>query len=951
MMQKRRKLIAVLLVVCLLWSSVGVVDVKADSSKDELQDWTYDPNTKSDLDSYYYYIQKHQNAAHPDFQDDIKVTKFQLKEALIGGEPSGTSVYTDREGSAEGLYIGAKGEQITFSANVIKTGLYAIEMTYFPLKDSNAQIMFGIEIDGETPFIEANSCILSRVFKNKPIEKDEFNDDIRPKADQTPEWRTQFLYDQTGINGKLYFYLEAGRHNISMTFDGTPLLLESMRLKQEPSIISYEEYLSKHKQEGAVDTTKVLELTQAETYYKQSDSTLWPEYDRTNPLTQPFEYENKRINFGGGKQWARPGQWLSWEVNAPEDGFYNIGLKYKQGYLDGLFSSRKIYIDGEVPFEEMSEIRFNYTAQWQNQLLGDESGAFSIYLTEGKHVITMENVLGDMSATMSVLQTVIDNLNELYLSVVMITGTEPDTFRDYYLEKQLPNLPTDLRANAKLLHAEAQRFVDIVGSSGTETAFFEDIAFNLENYADNIVDLTYKERIVNLKNDISSLSAKLSTYQGQALDIDYIALVSADMKMPKTRLNVFEWLAFQWKSFIASFVDKYEENDDSSIRVWINTGNDQFEIIKSMITDIYTPQTGITVDLELVQGTLIEATMSGSGPDVAIGIVADTVVNLGMRGALTDLSQFEGYNEILSEYMPGSEIPFKLEGKAYGMPNTTGFNVMYIRTDIFDRMGLKPPKTWDDMYDVAQVLQRYNMSLGSAATFANLLYQNGGTYFNDELTEVRFDEDVAVDALNQHAEFFTKYGFPITYDFVSRFRTGEMPIGIASYAIYNNLKYSAPEISGLWEMYPMPGSVQEDGSVNFTQVDNTGIGVIMFEKTENKDDAWDFIKWWCQAEAQTRYANDLEAAMGVSARYSTANMETLRAQGWSKSELAILEEQISYLEFLPIVPGNYYVTRGLTNCTRGVIYDGENARELLTEWTIRINDEIHRKRMEFYQNN
>ena len=125
----------------------------------------------------------------------------------------------------------------------------------------------------------------------------------------------------------------------------------------------------------------------------------------------------------------------------------------------------------------------------------------------------------------------------------------------------------------------------------------------------------------------------------------------------------------------------------------------------------------------------------------------------------------------------------------------------------------------------------------------------------------------------------------------------------------------------------------------------------MLKDTKSQKNSWEFIKWWSQAEAQTRYANDVEAAMGISARYATANLETLRSQGWTSKELYILEDQFRWLKFIPIVPGNYYVNRGLTNSVRGVIDHGENARELLTEWTIKINDEILRKRNEFYQNN
>jgi len=535
----------------------------------------------------------------------------------------------------------------------------------------------------------------------------------------------------------------------------------------------------------------------------------------------------------------------------------------------------------------------------------------------------------------------------------MLTSSDPDPYRDYYLDKLLPNLPADFRANADLLFEEAERLEKVVGKKGAENAYFEDVAYNLQSYADNITDLTYKGRLTNFKNDINGLSAKLSAYQEQALDLDFIALMSSDMKLPKTTLNAWEWIVYQVRSFIASFKnnDVKKDEEGKSIRVWISSGIDQYEIMKNMITDEFTPKYGINVDLELAQGSLINALAAGTGPDVMVGVTSDIVVNLALRGAAVDLSQFDGYWDVLDEYVEGSEIPFMLEGRYYGMPNTHGCTVMFVRTDIFESMGLEVPQTWDDMYDVAQVLQRYNMSLGAAASFANLLYQNGGTYFNEDMTKVMFDEDVAVEALIQHTEFFTKYGFPQVFDIANRFRTGEMPIGIAPYSVYTTLKYTAPEISGLWDIYLTPGTLKEDGTIDRTQMDNTGSGAVMLSGAKDQESAWKFIEWWSQSDAQTRFANDVEAALGISARYTTANLTTLRSQGWTNKELSILEKQLEWLEFIPIVPGNYYVARGLTNSIRGVIDDGANAREMLTEWTIKINDEIQRKRNEFYQNN
>jgi len=954
-MQKMRKWVVVLLVVSLLGSSLGLVRADAAESsggQNSGGDWIWSEDNQKGDNTYYYYMQKHQSAAHPSREIAVDITNFKFVDSAYS---DGSKTTVQQEGDTKRLNLAATGEEIIFSVEVQEAGLYAVEFDYLPSDNVSTQYLFTFNIDGEAPFTEANSCILGRVFKNDPIVQDEFGDDLRPKSSQTPVRRKQFLYDQTGVYGTLYFYLEKGAHTLSVCFDGTPLHLYGLTLKQELEPASYQDYVSVYKQQGVQEVPDVMKLFQAENYYLQSSSQLWPVADKSSSLTQPFSYNHVKINYGGGSQWKTPGQWITWEIDVPETGFYNLGFKYRQNYLDGLFSSRKIYIDDVVPFEEMSAVRFNYSNGWKNMLMGDESGAYSIYLTKGPHKITMENVVGDLTSTMSVLQTVIAKLNELYLSVVMITSADPDPYRDYYLNKQLPNLPDELRATAKLLFDEAKSLEEIVGIKGAENAYFEDVAYNLESYANDITGLTADGKLTKLKNDMNGLSAKLTVYQEQALDIDYIALISANKKMPKTAMNVWEWIVYQVKSFFASFASKKADKvaSDKSIRVWINTGIDQFETIKNIITDEFSSKHDIQVDLELAQGSLVNALAAGTGPDVMLGVGSDTVVNLALRGAVVDLSQYDGYFELLDQYVDGVEVPFRLEGRYYGVPNTNGCSVMFIRTDIFQDMGLKIPETWDDMYDIAQVLQRYNMTLGAAPSFANLLYQNGGSYFDndDSPSRVMFDNDVAIEALIQHAEFFTKYGFPISYDFANRFRTGEMPIGIADYSAYVSLKYTAPEISGLWEMYPMPGTRQADGTINRTQMDQSGNGIIMLGDCKNKDAAWEFIKWWSDSATQTRYGNDIEACLGISARYPTANLITLRNIGWTNKELSILEEQFKNLKFIPIVPGNYYVGRGVSNSIRGVVDHGENARELLTEWTIKINDEILRKRNEFNLNN
>ena len=941
------RILAILLCVCL----AAPVPVQAEDAQSAKQGQTEAAmsvtSNRSDRIAYYYYIREYSDAAKP--RETIEVKLEPVEEYSNAASP-----YQNLEGSEKGLRIGDEEGQVTFRAEIPESGLYNIALTYLALAESSAALTVGILIDQELPYAEAYTCPLSRTFLNGGIRQDEEGNDVRPNFWQAQVWQTEYLSDQTGVNGELYFYLEKGEHLITLVTDGVPFLLESMTIGQKPTILSYEDYISLHRQKGHSATEGIIRKVQAEQVSSQSSSMLWPISDRTSPLTEPFDYSLTKLNTVGGSQWKTPGQWISWEVEVPEDGFYHIGIKYRQNYLEGLYSSRRILIDGEVPFAEFERVRFDYDSEWQMKTLGNEYGEpYSIYLTAGTHTLTMENVIGDLDTTLDVLQTAISNLNELYISIVMVTGTDPDPYRDYYIRRTFPELADELTKNANMLFAEAERLVELVGEKGSESAFLENIAYDLLTYAKDVEGFTYEGWISNLKTNITSLSNKVSELGEQALDIDYFVIESPDIELPDVTPSFWQWVKYHVGLFVSSFTTtkQEEEMEERTVRVWMTGGNEQYQIMKDMIADMFTPETGITVDLELSSGSLVQASVSGIGPDVSIGVDADTVVNLALRGALQDVSGLPGFEELQSEFIEGSFVPFMLEGKTYGVPNTNAFTMMFVRTDIFEDLGLSIPTTWDEMRAVVRVLQRNNMEAAVDPGFATLLYQNGGSYFDEGLTKVLFTEEIAIDAFTQVTENYTKYGYPLTYDFANRFRTGEMPVGLAEYTLYNTLQFTAPELNGLWEMVPMPGTVREDGTVDYTQVEQNGTGTVLLDINDNVEAGWEFMRWWCGAEAQARYAKDLEAALGTVSRYTPVNLKAFKEIDWSAKEQQLLLKQAESLVYMPNVPGGYYIARGINNAFRSVLYDGANVRKILTNWTTKINEEIARKRAEFQLNN
>ena len=173
-----------------------------------------------------------------------------------------------------------------------------------------------------------------------------------------------------------------------------------------------------------------------------------------------------------------------------------------------------------------------------------------------------------------------------------------------------------------------------------------------------------------------------------------------------------------------------------------------------------------------------------------------------------------------------------------------------------------------------------------------------------------------------------------------------MPIVINYYTFYNQLYSSAPEIKGLWEMAPIPGVEQEDGTLNRTSM-GTGTAVVMFRKAENPEAAWTFMQWLVSGPVQSDYAREVESILGVAGRYNTANVEAFRNIAWKKATEEQILTQWDQMQIVQMTPVSYYYTRNVTNAFRKAVYASVNPREALGSYARDIEKEIQRKRKMF----
>lgn len=947
--------------------SSGIAYVKADvypSSKIETSPAT--PTIEKILsksaykNDYLTYSQKYKDIPSPKENIRIHAEDAQLiageANLIAGGDGGSNSEGKVWEFSSEGT--------LEWKIPLTQEGMYKIAFNYCTKGDDARNINASLCINGQFPFDSAKAFEFPRLWKQEPVLETDINgNDIRPKQTSLNKWTSLVLYDREGLANEQQFYLKQGINTITLHIQNSGIAIGSLRLFNEEPMENYSSYI-KSVDQSKPNVSPI--FIQAENLLYKNDPSIMIGADRTGPSTIPSHPVKLKLNIINGASYKLPGQKTVWEFSVPQDGLYKLGIRFKQDDLQGLFVTRKICIDDQLLFKELEDIRFYYSDEWKYSEVGDKE-PYGVYLKAGTHTLSMEVTTGEMSSIIATLQDSVYILNYILRKIIMVTGATPDIYRDYSLHKEIPELLPALQEMSQQLYGVAEKINVLSNHTGGHASVLKQTAYQLETFVENPDSIT--ERLESFKSNISAVSSLMLLIQQQPLDIDYITVSSLESKVKGTKASWFTSLLYQIRGFIGSFYNDYSSiakntgNVAKTIKVWYGGGREQAEIIRKMIDDDFTPNKGIGVDLELVQIPLSQAVLAGTAPDLVMNVSRNQPINLAARGALVPLSELDGFDELAKNFLPTSFTPYSFNEKIYAIPVQLDFHVMFTRDDILDELGMKAPQTWDEFYEILPVIQRQNMTIGlpytamsSQATiesgigakdiFPAFVFQRGGKIYSEGLDKTALDSPICMDAFEEWTNLYTKYGLPLQYDFYNRFRTGEIPIGIQGYGMYNLLEAAAPEIKGMWSMQMIPGTRKPDGTIDRSE-SASGSGAVLLKDSKEHEAAWEFMKWWCSTSVQARYGTEVETLMGTAARYNPANINAVELLLWKTQELDILKAQQKYIVEIPEVPGGYYTSRNLDNAFRNVVFSQENYREALIEQNVATNSEIHRKRKEF----
>lgn len=270
---------------------------------------------------------------------------------------------------------------------------------------------------------------------------------------------------------------------------------------------------------------------------------------------------------------------------------------------------------------------------------------------------------------------------------------------------------------------------------------------------------------------------------------------------------------------------------------------------------------------------LVTAIQSKTAPDIS-WIHSNYLQNLVEADAIYRMDEFIKSPDSLSNKDLADIYPALIEaaswrGTLYSMPlEATNLGLLYNR-ELFRKAGLDPdhpPQTWDELYEYARRLttdKNGDGKLDQVGFFVPVfpasgplgdwmvwqwlpfLWQAGGYVINLEQTEVLFNSDAGVQALSLWKKIYDALNLrTFTPDYEAAFPSQQLAMALDG--PWNLPRWKDRNVD--WAISALPaGPVKRATIVG-------GEYLAIFKQTQNREEAWTFVKWFIQPEIQALWS-------------------------------------------------------------------------------------------------
>lgn len=878
---------------------------------------------------------------------------------------SGTRIDNPRLNDSEvrGTFVFDKSDVLTIPVPDDMSGLYTIGFKYHSVNAKAIDTLFNLIYNGEEKSVLSE---LLWIDSDKKYAVDRYGNEIPSEQVNCSYSFFAPLYDKRSINSDPVLLDLTGSTEIIVENTTQAVTIEEIWIYNQPEAASYEEYLSEY--DNISENDAELITIQGEDYTVKSSPKIRSS-NINSPDLYPYNTYNRLINVLDGGSWSSAGQKVMWEFDVEKAGWYEIGVKYCQNSATAKKTYRTVEIDGKLLFSEMQNIPFSQTSdrKYITEFIGDGKTNYKFYLTAGRHTVAMTATIKPAEDIYLRLMELVSEMNDFGSDITKLTAGVTDKNRTWDLNIYLPDALDRLNSFSESLE---KIYDDLCGLEG-ENATYAD---NLIYARDLIETLISAPRVIPNKMElfnsgdnsaVKHISTVINSMANLSLSIDELYIKPENCEFSARKTAVITKVADSVKRLAYSLTpdataDSYSSKaDGEALQVWMSRSSVYVQMLQSLVdSDELFENDRIDITIMPSEQKLVLAAASGTNPDAVIGVAYSTPFKFALRGAAKDLTEYDDFlSSYADEYMIEGLVPCCYENGVYGAIETKDYNVLFYRQDILKDLGIDVPDTWDDVEAIMPTLLRYNKNFSipisnvvgykSFNTTSPFIYQNNGEFYSESGDKTDFFSQNSLRGFNELTELFKIYAMDeYVASFYNAFRSGDCPLGIGGVSTYVQLSEAAPELSGLWDIAPVPGTKMQDGIIlRYNSCDTTAC--MIFDNTSKSELSWKFLKWWLSSETQIKFAESMENSFGTQYRWNTANFVAFEETNYPEEHKDIIRRTWEWQKETIQHPASYIVEREVSNAFNKVVVDGDSVIEALEKSALISNREIIRKLKEF----
>ena len=331
----------------------------------------------------------------------------------------------------------------------------------------------------------------------------------------------------------------------------------------------------------------------------------------------------------------------------------------------------------------------------------------------------------------------------------------------------------------------------------------------------------------------------------------------------------------------------------------------------------------ITINIEVVPwDTLLQRLTTdvagGSAPDISI-IGTRWLLDFAAQGVAEPVDSYLS-PEFKATFIDTFMNPGIIEGKMMGLPVAASARAMMVNMDLYDKAGVAPPTTWDELYAASKKIAELpdvfafglqGKEIETDAYFYYNLWTHGGDILNADGTS-GLDSEAAITSAKLYKQMIDEgltQPSPTNYtreDVFNLFKQGQVATIFTFPMLIPQIKEEAPNLK--YKILPFP----EAGAKATYGVTDT---LMMFSDSDVKEAAWKFIEF----AYQDKYREEFDLGEGFLP--VTKNVAALD-HFTSDPDVAGFAAGLPYAKFAPVI-ANWEEIADVTVRTLQQIYLGD----------------------------